>query len=69
MKMTGVIVRIRATGKEYAMHEECAEELLSAVVEASEMTVLDNDFPVVIIGPLFAEESEWECAHAKHREA
>lgn len=69
MKMTGVIVHIRSTGKDYAMHEECAEDLLSAVVDATELTVLDNDFPVVIIGPLFAPESEWECAHSKHSEA
>lgn len=60
---TGVIVRIRATGDEYGMHDTCADDLISQLVEAG-YSMLDSDMPAVIIGPLFADASEWACAHA-----
>lgn len=61
---TGVIVRIRSTGTEYGMHPECADALMDAILEADGGSVLDRDFPAVVIGPLFADASEWTCAHS-----
>jgi len=63
--MTGVTVRIRSTGDQYAMHDDCADRLISELVTATGMSVLDSAFPAVIIGPLFADASEWECAHVE----
>lgn len=60
---TGVIVRIRSTGTEYGMHATCADDLIGQLVTAG-YSVLDSDFPAVIIGPLFADASEWACAHS-----
>jgi len=61
----GVIVRIRATGQEYGMHDACADDLISQLVSAG-YSVMDDDMPAVIIGPLFAPASEWVCAHSQH---
>jgi len=60
---TGVIVRVRASGAEYGMHDECADALISAIV-ATGYSVLSDDMPAVIIGPLFAPADEWTCAHS-----
>ena len=60
---SGVIVRIRATGAEYGMHAACADALMGALVDAG-CDPLASDFPAVIIGPLFADASEWTCAHS-----
>lgn len=60
---TGVIVRIAATGAEYGMHDDCADALMSALVEAG--CDVMGDMPATVIGPLFAEASEWTCAHAE----
>jgi hypothetical protein len=62
MIATGVIMRDRETAKEYGLHSECADKL-------------SNTYPVafdpftgryVIIGPLFAPPSEWECPMCKN---
>ena len=62
---TGVIVRIRATGTEYGMHDECADDLMRQLADAGH-SVMDDDAPAVIIGPLFAPAHEWTCAHSRH---
>jgi len=62
LKSTGVLVRERLTGKEYGMHEECADKFMAFVI-AQGYSVLDADIPAVIIGPLFLGASEWECAY------
>lgn len=63
MNATGVIVRIRETGAEFGMHDVCADRLISALIDATGLSTLDDAFPAVIIGPLFADASEWTCAH------
>lgn len=60
---TGVIVRIRSTGAAYGMHDACANDLISQLVNAG-FSVMDADMPAAIIGPLFADASEWTCAHS-----
>jgi hypothetical protein len=60
---TGVIVRIRQTGQEYGMHGSCADDLISQLVSAG-YSVMGDDMPAVIIGPLFASADEWTCAHS-----
>lgn len=62
---TGVIVRIRETGKEYGMHEACADDLISQLIDAG-YSVMSDDMPAVIVGPLFAPAEDWECAHSQH---
>lgn len=64
MTATGVIVRIRATGAEYGMHDACADDLISQLVDAG-YSVLDADMPAVVIGPLFAPATGWACAHSE----
>ncbi|GAA2577460.1 hypothetical protein GCM10009862_15970 [Microbacterium binotii] len=61
---TGVIVRIRATGAEYGMHDACADALMTQLAAAGH-SVMDDDMPAVIVGPLFADVSEWACAHSR----
>ena len=63
MNSTGVIVRIRESGTEYGMHDDCADSLIQALVDAGH-SVMERNFPAVIIGPLFAPETEWTCAHS-----
>lgn len=63
MTATGVIVRIRATGAEFGMHDVCADDLISLLVAAG-YSATDADMPAVIIGPLFADADEWACAHS-----
>jgi non-ribosomal peptide synthetase component F len=46
------------------MHTICAGALFDAILKAGGGSVLDADFPAVIIGPLFADASEWTCAHS-----
>ncbi len=58
---TGVIVQIRSSGKEYGMHDECADKLISALVNSG-FSVLSDDMPAVIIGPLF---TVFSCAHSE----
>ena len=65
MNATGVIVRIRATGAEFGMHDVCADRLITALIDATGLVTLDDAFPAVIIGPLFAPASEWTCAHSE----
>lgn len=60
---TGVIVRIRANGQEFGMHDTCADDLISQLVSAG-YSVMSDDMPAVIIGPLFASADEWTCAHS-----
>jgi len=62
LKSTGVIVRLRESGREYGMHEECANAFMALFI-ADGYSVLDADIPAVIISPLFANASEWECAY------
>lgn len=68
MNVTGVIVLIRSTGKEYGMHAACADNLISLLVNEG-FSVMDDDMPAVIIGPLFADPYEWVCAHSECGEA
>lgn len=63
MNATGVTILIRSTGKEYGMHDVCADNLISLLVDDG-YSVLDADIPAVIIGPLFADADEWSCAHS-----
>lgn len=65
---TGVIVRIRSTGSEYGMHDVCADDLMSQLIDAG-CSVMDDDMPAVIIGPLFASADEWTCAHSSCKSA
>jgi hypothetical protein len=64
LNVTGVIVRIRTTDKEYGMHGACADSLITALVDAG-YSVMSDDMPAVIIGPLF---SEFSCAHSERKE-
>lgn len=59
---TGVIIKVQ--GKDYGMHDACADLLISALIDAG-YSVMDDDMPAVIIGPLFADASEWTCAHSR----
>lgn len=63
MNATGLIVRLRSNGSEFGMHDECAEDLISLLV-ADGFSVMSDDMPAVIIGPLFADADDWTCAHA-----
>lgn len=58
--ITGSIVRIRSAGKQYGMHTKCADSLIEALVDAG-YSVMSEDMPAVIVGPLF---SEFTCAHS-----
>lgn len=59
---TGSVVLIRDTGNEYGMHDECANAFMDLLIEDTGMSVLDKDFPAVILSPLFANSDEWTCA-------
>lgn len=63
---SGVIIRVQ--GRDYGMHDVCAEALVSQLVSAG-YSVMDDDMPARIIGPLFADASEWTCAHSGCRAA
>lgn len=63
MNSTGVTILIRSTQTEYGMHDVCAVDLITQLVDAG-YSVLDNDMPAVIVGPLFAPADEWTCAHS-----
>ena len=58
---SGVIIRVQ--GRDYGMHDVCADDLVSQLVSAG-YSVMDDDMPARIIGPLFADASEWTCAHS-----
>lgn len=59
MKIAGVSVAIR--GKEYGFHEKCADNLIEQLVSAG-YSVLDDDIPAVITGPIL--DQEFTCAHS-----
>lgn len=63
MNSTGVTVLIRSTQAEYGMHDVCADDLISQLVSAG-YSVMGDDMPAVIVGPLFAPADEWTCAHS-----
>ena len=63
---SGVIIRVQ--GRDYGMHDVCADDLVSQLVSAG-YSVMDDDMPARIIGPLFADASEWTCAHSGCRVA
>lgn len=62
---TGVILRNRLDGQEYGMHDECADSFLSDIAGmiGADPLALGDDMPAVIIGPLFADATEWACAY------
>jgi hypothetical protein len=62
MSATGVIVRNRSTGLDFGMHEACQLALFS---EAGITNPLDDSAPAVVIGPLFADPSDWTCPYCK----
>ena len=63
MGITAAGVIIRVQGQDYGMHDVCADDLVSQLVSAG-YSVMDDDMPAHIIGPLFADASEWTCAHS-----
>lgn len=60
MNITGVSVAIR--GKEYGFHEKCADNLIQQLVDAG-FSIMDQDMPAVIIGPIF--DNDFICAHSE----
>jgi hypothetical protein len=65
LNVTGVILRNRLDGQEYGMHEDCADLFLADIARmiGADPLALGDDMPAVIIGPLFADTSEWRCAY------
>lgn len=58
---TGIIVHNRSNGLDFAMHPECWDALAT---EAG-INPLDDTAPAVVIGPCFADASEWVCPVCK----